>query len=132
MGLTTTMSMGRWTGVHIIIVIMVNTLCVPGTTPKENTWVPFPTWPHLDMTTAAQNFSLTKASRWLYSKSCPIFFLLSFKQGLIVAGGYYNIRLASTELFLPSKNQWTTGANLPRQNGITIIFTIIFNWNLIP
>ena len=38
-------------------------LSVPGTTLKVITWVPFPTWPHLDVLTAAQVFSPTTASR---------------------------------------------------------------------
>ena len=37
-------------------------LSVRGTTLKANTWVPFPTWPHLELGTAAQPLSRT-ASR---------------------------------------------------------------------
>ena len=53
---------------HIMIMIRDDihdhqSLSVPGTTLKANTWVPFPTWPHLEMGTPAQVFSPTTASR---------------------------------------------------------------------
>ena len=38
-------------------------LSVPGTTLKANTWIPFPTWPHLELTMAAPVFSPVTASR---------------------------------------------------------------------
>ena len=38
-------------------------LSVPGTTLKANTWDPFPTWQHRELSTAAQLSSATVASR---------------------------------------------------------------------
>ena len=46
------------------------------------------------------------------SSSCPILFLLYFKQALLVAGGFNDGRLASTETY--SNGRWTPGGNLPR------------------
>ena len=48
------------------------------------------------------------------SKSCPIIFLLCFKQALLVAGGESTkgARLTSTEIFTDGK--WSAGGNLPR------------------
>ena len=40
--------------------------------------------------------------------------LFTFQQGLLVTGGYNSGRLSSTELYLPSKKQWTRGKDLPR------------------
>ena len=88
-------------------------LSVRGMTLLANTWIPFPTWPHLDMTTAAQPLTPT-ASRWKCPQdmTCPIIFLLYFKQVLLVAGGINSGWLASTETF--SNGRWTPGGNLPR------------------
>ena len=42
-------------------------------------------------------------------------YLLFFKQGLLVAGGLtYGAYLSSTEIYLPSNNQWTAEKSLPR------------------
>ena len=41
-------------------------LSVRGTTLKANTWIPFPTWPHLELTMAAPVSSPVTASRWKY------------------------------------------------------------------
>ena len=49
-------------------------------------------------------------------KKVPMLFhyLLFFKQGLLVAGGYNRGYLSSTEIYLPSNNQWAEAKNLPR------------------
>merc|ERR1719447_1391636 len=53
-------------------------------------------------------------ARWLHA--CTTFTSSSGEEGLLVAGGYNynNVRLSSTELYLPSRNQWTKGGDLPR------------------
>ena len=43
-----------------------------------------------------------------------LYHFLIFPQGLLVAGGAYYGRFSSTELYLPSKKQWTRGGDLPR------------------
>merc|ERR1711962_169241 len=47
--------------------------------------------------------------------ACTTFTSSSGEEGLLVAGGYNGGEyLSSTELFLPSKKQWTKGGDLPR------------------
>jgi len=48
--------------------------------------------------------------------ACTTFTSSSGEEGLLVAGGSVDNgrRLSSTELYLPSKRQWTTGGDLPR------------------
>ena len=59
-------------------------LSVRGTTLKANTWVSFPTWPHLDMCTPAQVFWWT-ASRWKYPKVVQLsFFCISNRPCLLL------------------------------------------------
>ena len=49
-------------------------------------------------------------------KKVYVVWLSFFKQGLLVAGGYGNGvgMLSSTEIYLPSKNNWTRAGELPR------------------
>ena len=59
-------------------------LSVRGTTLKANTWIPFPTWPHLDIGTPAQAFSRT-ASRWKYPQVVQFsFFCISNRLCLLL------------------------------------------------
>jgi len=46
--------------------------------------------------------------------ACTTFTSSSGEEGLLVAGGYNDGLLSSTELYLPSKKQWTRGGDLPR------------------
>merc|ERR1719208_234896 len=50
-----------------------------------------------------------------YSHACTTFTSSSGEEGLLVAGGWNDIgRLSRTELYLPSKWQWTRGGDFPR------------------
>lgn len=46
--------------------------------------------------------------------ACTSFLTNSGKKALLVAGGYNGEQLSTTEIYLPSTNEWTTGGNLPR------------------
>ena len=87
----------------------------PGTALKANTWVPFPTWPHLEITTAAQALSANKASRWKLS-----FFCIS-KTGLACCGGCKQHPAASVQrwVVLPVKQKMD---NRKKPSKVKIIF----------
>ena len=57
--------MGRSTGVKHHNYDL-HPLSVRGTTLKANSWLPFPTWPHQDGSTAAQAFWPATGNRWKY------------------------------------------------------------------
>ena len=80
LGVMVVATMGRWTGVEILIVIIIIILSVQGTTLKANTWIPFPTWPHLDITTRAQ-VSSPMESRLKYPQVVQLSFSV-FQTGL--------------------------------------------------
>ena len=58
----------------------------------------------------------SKKKRFLVHVVPVSFLCVHFKQGLLVAGGgnWGTEPLSSTELFLPSKNKWLKGKELPR------------------
>ena len=61
---------------------------------------------------ACTSFLTSNDEQVKISTSCPILFLLCFKQALLVAGGYNRHWLTSTEIFTDGK--WSAGGNLPR------------------
>ena len=91
---------------------------------KATILVPCPTWSQQEATTPAQHSPQMEKRFFqhiwstLSSKieKVPMLFhyLLFFKQGLLVAGGFNGGQLSSTEIYLPSNNKWTAVKNLPR------------------
>ena len=80
------------------------------TTLKATTSTLYPTFLRQDVFTPAPRSHLQVEKRF-DSKICII---LHISQGLLVAGGHNGRLLSSTELYLPSKRQWTRGGDLPR------------------
>jgi len=58
--------------------------------------------------------SLPDLLEWRQLHACTTFTSSSGEEGLLVAGGDNRGHISSTELYLPSKKQWTKGGDLPR------------------
>jgi len=57
--------------------------------------------------------SLPDLLEWRQLHACTTFTSSSGEEGLLVAGGDNRGHISSTELYLPSKKQWTKGGDLP-------------------
>ena len=109
--LLVTTFMGRWTGVQIMLVIII----IPSLSRYDSEGkyldslpdLPTPRFYH-----SCTSFLTSSGEQVKISTSCPILFLLCFKQALLVAGGYNSAKLTSTEIFTDGK--WSAGGNLPR------------------
>ena len=94
---------------------------LPDTTQKVTTSTLYPTFSRPDIVTPAPHSYLQQEKRsdskiWPYSNS--------YFQVFLVTGGYNGREyLSSTELYLPSRTQWTRGGDLPRHS-IKILSTI--------
>ena len=96
---------------------------LPDTTQKATTSTLYPTFSRPDIVTPAPRSYLQQEKR-SDSKIWPS--SNSYFQVFLVTGGYNGHEyLSSTELYLPSRTQWTRGGDLPRHL-FKILIMIIF------
>ena len=90
-------------------------ISLPDTTLKATTSTLYPTLLGQDILTPAPR-SHPQVEKRSDSKICTLYHFFIFPKGLLVAGGIVDgrISISSTELYLPSKKQWTKGGDLPR------------------
>ena len=106
--LVTVAPTGRWTG--IIITIAITILFLSRYDSKGKYMGSLPDLPTTRSHHGCTSFVANGVQVKISTNS------LNFKKVLLVAGGQGGFNggyLASTEMFLPSKNAWTTGGNLP-------------------
>ena len=100
-------------------------ISLPDTILKAITSTLYPTFSRQDIITPVPRSHLQKEKR-SYSKICPC--SNSNCKGLLVTGGSNrnDVKLSSTELYLPSRNHWTRGGALPRHFIQILRIVIIF------
>ena len=107
-------------------------LSVPGTTLKAITWVPFPTWPHLDGTTPAQVFSPVTGSRWKYPHVVQFsFFCISNRPCLLLEVGTEVTLSCTCRQSMDGQQEETFPGNLFSSNHLnqsSLSLFIIFIW----
>ena len=101
----------RWEVNHNILF----PISLSDTTLKATTSTLYPTLLGQDILTPAPR-SHPQVEKRSDSKICTLYHFFIFPKGLLVAGGIVDgrISISSTELYLPSKKQWTKGGDLPR------------------